>query len=321
MTPVYAVAWAMLLLATGAGSAAPLPTRDQNPLLAGFGLPAPLPARFGDDEQWSIAADINWASTALSQARGAETLIFDAETREVRLTLQRVLSDRFALLLQVPYRYTGGGTLDSFIDVFHDISGTSQGARPDLPSDQIRIEYTRFGSTRLNITSSSSGWTGVQAGLGWMLAETPGSALAIWLDIKLPTGDARKLTGSGATDVSLAIAAERELTDRWSGFGQAAVTWLGEGDLLPGQQRSLLWSGVAGIEWRAWRDVSLKLQVDAHTAAYDSEIGFLSEALMLTVGGDYRFRSRSQLHFGLSEDIAVERSPDVVFVFGVRREL
>src|SRR5688572_3317540 len=175
MPTVYVVAGATLLLATSAGSAAPLPTRDQNPLLAGFGLPMPLPTRFDEEGQWSVAADVNWASTALAQQRGAETLVFDAETQEVRLTLQHILSDRFALRLQVPYRHTGGGSLDSVIDSFHDISGTSEGARPDLPPDQIRIEYTRLGSTQLNIASSSSGWAGVQASLGWKLAQSPAS--------------------------------------------------------------------------------------------------------------------------------------------------
>jgi hypothetical protein len=252
--------------------------------------------------------------------RGAETLICDAETREMRLTLLRTLSDRFALQLQVPYRYTGGGTLDSFIDSFHDVTGTPVGARSDLPSDQIRIQYTRPGTTQLNITSSSSGLADIHAGVGWKLAQTSAYALTTWLDIKLPTGDAQKLTGSGATDVSLGIAGERQLTGRWSTFGQAAVTWLGESDLaLP--QRSLLWSGLAGIEWRAWRDLSLKLQIDAHSAAFDSDLDFLSEPLILTAGGDYRLRSGWRFDFGLSEDIAAEKSPDVVFVFGVRREL
>src|SRR5688572_3366607 len=144
MPTVYVVAGATLLLATSAGSAAPLPTRDQNPLLAGFGLPVPLPARFDEAGHWSVAADVNWASTALAQQRGAETLVFDAETQEVRLTFQHILSDRFAMRLQVPYRHTGGGSLDSVIDSFHDISGTSEGARPDLPPDQKIASSTAF---------------------------------------------------------------------------------------------------------------------------------------------------------------------------------
>ena len=316
----YVGAYATLLLATGVACAEPFPTRDQSPLLAGFGIPMPMPARIGNKGEWSVATDLNWASTAIAETRGAETLICDAETREMRLTLRHTVTDRLALQLQVPYRYTGGGTLDSFIDSFHDVTGTPVGARSDLPTDQIRIQYARFGTTPLNVTSSSSGLADIHAGVGWMVAQTSAYALSTWLDIKLPTGDAQKLTGSGATDVSLTIGGERQLTDRWSTFGQAAMTWLGEGDLaLP--QRSLLWSGLAGIEWRAWRSLSLKVQLDAHSAAFDSDLDFLSEPLILTAGGDYRLGSGWRFDFGLSEDIAAEKSPDVVFIFGVRRDL
>ena len=75
-----------------------------------------------------------WSSKAAT-----ETLIVDAETREARLTLQAPLSDRFAFQLQLPYRYTGAGNLDGFIDGWHDAFGLPDGARSQLPSDAIDI--------------------------------------------------------------------------------------------------------------------------------------------------------------------------------------
>jgi hypothetical protein len=60
-------------------TADPFPTRDLNPLLAGFGLPSALPARVAGDS-WSIATDLNWASTSLVQRVDSEQLIVDAET-------------------------------------------------------------------------------------------------------------------------------------------------------------------------------------------------------------------------------------------------
>jgi hypothetical protein len=38
---------------------------------------------------------------------------------------------------------------------------------------------------------------------------------------------------------------------------------------------------------------------------------------LLTVGGSYRLAAGWQLDLGVSEDIVVEGSPDVVFVFGI----
>ena len=280
-----------------------------------------MPTRLatGEDRGWSGGLDLFWGSTALVQEQGTESLVVDAETREARLTLQTPLSDRFSFQLQLPYRYTGAGNLDGFIDSWHDTFGLPDGARSELPSDAINISYTRDRSRQLSMTSSASGLADIQASLGYDVVASDASALSAWFSVKLPAGDADKLTGSGATDVSLILAGERRLDANWSVFGQAAVTYLGDGDLLTDSQRSVVWSGLAGFGGRVWRGLSLKAQVDAHSAAFDSNLDFLSEALVLTVGGDYRFASGWLMNIGVSEDIAVEHSPDVVFLFGVKR--
>jgi hypothetical protein len=290
--------------------------RDQNPLLTGFGFPTAMPAvaPYG----LSGRVDLFWGSTALMQERGDEALLVDAETREARLTLQGSFAETgIGWQLQIPYRYTGGGSLDSFIDSWHDTFGLPDGARSALPRDQIGIAYTRAGTRELSINSSTSGLADIQAAVGYSLPVD--ASLTAWLTVKLPTGDADELTGSGGTDVSLLLASQHRLSDRWSVFGQAAATYLGDGDLLPDQQRSVVWSGMAGISAQAWRRLSLKAQIDAHTAAYDSNLDFFSDAVVLTVGGDYYFESGWRLDLGVSEDIAVEHSPDVVFILGVKQ--
>jgi hypothetical protein len=281
-----------------------------------------MPARFAGDQArgWSGGLDLSWGSSALVQESGSETLTVDAETREARLTLGGPISGRFSFQLQVPYRYTGAGSLDGFIDGWHDAFGLPDGARSELPSDDINISYTRDGSRRLGLTSSASGLADVQASLGYDVIASERSALTAWLDVKLPTGDVDKLTGSGATDVSLILAGERLLDEYWSWFGQASVTWLGEGDLLSYRQRSVVWSGLVGLSGRVWRGLSLKGQIDAHTAAFDSDLDFLNEAIVFTVGGEYRFASGWRMDLGVSEDLAVEHSPDVVFLFGIKRD-
>ena len=123
-------------------AADPFPTRDLNPLLAGYGLPSALPARLSA-ESWTVAADLNWASTSLLQRDGSEQLIVDAEVREARVTIGRSWSNGFAAQLQIPYRYTGGGVLDDAIDSWHDFFGLPEGARAIMPTDRIRVAYAR----------------------------------------------------------------------------------------------------------------------------------------------------------------------------------
>lgn len=308
-----------LLLICSSAAADPFPARDLNPLLAGYGLPAALPARVAD-ESWTIAADLNWASTALLQRVGTEQLIVDAETREARVTVGRSWSNGFAAQLQIPYRYTGSGVLDDAIDSWHELFGLPEGARANFPQDRIRIAYARGSSLLLDLRSAEAGLGDISLDFGRALYSTTAGAAAAWLSIKAPTGDADHLTGSGATDVSLALAGNHRLGEAWSVFGQAGVTWLGDGERLSEQQRSVAWSALAGIGWRAWRGLELKAQLDAHSAVFDdTDLDFLGDAVVLTVGGDYRFASGWQLDIAVSEDIAVESASDVVFVFGLRR--
>jgi len=310
---------AATLLLSGGAAAQPFPTRDLNPLLAGYGLPSALPTRL-TNESWSFATDLNWASSSLIQGTDGEQLLVDAETREARVTIGRSWAGGFAMQLELPYRYTGGGVLDDAIDSWHDLLGLPQGARAVMPTDRMRIVYQRAGATLIDMDSSVSGLADISLDFGYSLHSTAATAMAAWLSVKLPTGAADRLTGSGAADVALTIAGEHRLGDDWSMFGQASVAWLGDGDRLPQQQRDSVWSGLAGIGWHAWRGLHLKAQLDAHSALFDDvDLDFLGEVVVLTVGGDYRFESGWRLDVAVSEDIAVESASDVVFLFGLRR--
>ncbi|HEY5810273.1 MAG TPA: DUF3187 family protein, partial [Povalibacter sp.] len=301
-------------------SASPFPTRDQNPLLAGFGLPTAMPAQIEKSDEWQWSADFNWGSSAILQDSDRETLMVDAETRELRLTLGRSLTDRWAVQLQLPYRYTGAGSLDGFIDDWHDFFSLPEGMRPLLPQDQFRIAYERDDAMLLDMQSSREGLGDVSAAAGYQWLSSDQTHLAAWLSVKLPTGNADDLTGSGSLDATLLLAGERRFAARWSVFGQAAATWLGSGDILSDQQRSIVWSGMAGVGVNVWKGLDLKIQFDAHTAAFDdTDLDYLGDAAILTVGGAYRFTSGWQFDFGVSEDIVVDASPDVVFVIGVRK--
>ena len=314
------LALALLLISTPA-AADPFPARDLNPLLAGFGLPAALPARLSG-ETWTLAADLNWASVSLVQRAGSEQLIVDAETREARVTIGRSWSSGFAAQVQIPYRYTGGGVLDSTIDSWHELFGLPRGSRAFSPQDRVRIAYASGNTVFFDERSSQSGLGDISLDFGRSLSSSAATAATAWLSIKLPSGDADRFTGSGATDASLAIAVEHRLGENWSAFGQAGVAWLGEGERLAARQRDFAWSALAGIGWRAWRGLELKAQLDAHSAVFDeAELDFLGEAFVLTFGGDYRFASGWQLDLAVSEDIAVESASDVVFVLGLKKAL
>jgi hypothetical protein len=310
----------LLLLATTA-NAAPFPTRDQNPLIAGFGLPMPLPARLPQAGAWSFGSSFNWGSSSIAQAGGREALVVDAETRELRISAARGIGERFAFQLQAPYSYTGPGVLDGFINDWHELFGLPEGARPLLPEDQLLIVYERGGQRVLDERSSRSGLGNLSADLGVQLASTPQAEVSMWLSLKLPTSTL-DMPGEDSTDASISVVAERRFASRWSIYGQASLTYAGEDDTLGRFQESMAWSGHAGVSVRTWRYLDLKLQMDAHTALVEgSELDYLGDVVALTFGGSYEFDAGWRLEAGISEDIWVDASPDVVFVLGVQRTL
>jgi hypothetical protein len=316
--------WSLLLLVMSCTSAygEPFATRDQNPLLTSFGLPQPLPARLEAPGRWWAASSINWGSSAIEQRSIRESLSVDAETREMRFTLGRRISERFAVQLQLPYFYAGGGVLDSFIDGFHDAVGLPEGARPNQPQDALRINYQRNGVTLLDQRFSSEGVGEASLDVGYQLSASPRSPVTAWASLKLPTARERTLRGSGAVDVSLTLAGERRFGERWDAFAQLSVTRLGNGDLLPRQQRDFAVSGMAGISVRLIGGLHAKLQLDAHSAVFeDSSLDYFGEAAILNIGGEYRFENGWVFDAGVSEDIIVDASPDLVLLFGLRRRV
>ncbi len=307
-----------LLLIALAADAAPLPTRDQNPFLAATGIPVTVSAR-NPEGSWAFAADLNWGSTALLQSASDELLIVDAETRELRVSIERRVADRWSVGLQLPYRDMSGGSLDGFIDNWHEWFGLPEGARPLQPQDRLLVRYASD-TSMIDERHSQRGIADATLFVGYELLASATSAARTVVTIDLPTGEDHWFLTNDAVEISAILAAEHRFSQHWSLSAQGAVTWLDQGNLLPHQQRDLVWSGHTGLAWQATHSIELALQLDAHTRVFDdSELDFFSDALVLTVGGRYAITPEWMLSIGVSEDISVEQSPDVVFVIGVSR--
>jgi hypothetical protein len=299
--------------------AEPFIVRNQHPIVALHGLPSPLPARLPAPGTGRMTALMNWASFATTEARGANRYTLDGEVIEARVTFDRALGERFALHGELAWRSLSEGSLDGSIEQFHDALGLPNGSRHKLPEDQLLLEYRVGNTVSFRVERDAAGVTDLPLALGYQLRSSPTSALAAWISVKLPTGSADDLTGSGATDVALSLAGERRLGERWQWFGQANVAWLGQGDLLPALQEDLAWSLLGGTSWHAWRGLDFTAQLEANSAVLDSRFDdFDGGALVLTLGGSYRTDGGWHFDLGVSEDIQSDASPDVVFNVAVR---
>jgi hypothetical protein len=307
------------LLATTA-RAEPFLTRNQNPLLALYGLPSPLPARLSSPGDGRVAAVVNWSNTEKEDFSVDGDYTLDAEVLELRLHFDHALGQRIALHAELPWRQVSEGSLDGFIDDWHGVFGLPGGSRRRLPEDQLLIEFQQGGATLLSIDESTSGIGDVPIALGYQLHAADRTALSAWLTVKAPTGSADDLTGSGAVDVAASLAGQTLLHERWQLFGQASVAWLGEGDLLPERQESFAWTLMGGISWNAWRALDLTAQVEANSRIYDGiESELDGDAVVLTFGGTWRTAGGWRFDAGISEDLQAGASPDIAFNFAVVR--
>lgn len=310
----------MAALLPAVTSAQPLLTRNQNPLTLPYGLPTPLPARLPSAGSGRFTLDVNWSNSAMLESSGDYDFTLDAESQEVRLGLEYALASKWAAVIEVPWRNLSGGSLDGFIDNWHDLFGLPQGPRKNMPDDRLLIDYQQDGQTLLHVDDSGSGIADIPIGIGYQAYSSDERALGAWLTVKLPVGDSDYLLGSGATDVALSVAGETRLAEKWLLFGQVDAVWLGDGDILPQYQDSFAWSGLAGVSWNAWRTLELTVQFQANSQIFDLPVeGLSGDAVILGYGGSYRTMGGWRFDFGMSEDIQVDASPDATFYFAVQR--
>lgn len=302
----------------------PYATSNRNPFVQVYGLPAAQSAQLLAPSTLSSALQLEVVQNFTVSDEGSEGIIIDGETHRANLQLRYGLREGIEIGLDVPYLSHESGGLDSFIDDWHDFFNLPDGDRTKYEQDQFFYIYQRDGEEGVMLTRSADGLGDISASLGLQLSATPTRQWALRSAIKLPTGDADKLLGSESTDISLGInvsdqglLAEHNIVLHAS----TGVLWMDEGEILDRQREDWVVFGSSTLSWLVQPRLSLKLQLDAHTAFYDSattELG--GDSAQLILGGAFRLGSSTVVDLSVSEDIVVDTAPDVVFQIGIKVE-
>ena len=279
------------------------PLRNQNPFLQIFGLPAFQSATLtaAGSPAYDLSLDI--ANHADDGSNPGEDFVIDGESYFLTLSSRRRLANGMELGIDVPLIAHQHGFLDNAIESWHDTFGMSNTKRRG-PANQLYFSYAGNGGG-YELNSPSFGIGDIQFTAAMPIRERANDGdldVALRASIKLPTGEADKLLGSGAADLSLGayIANTGTLWNRplrVSGFLGALI--LGDGDVLTEIQRTTVpYGGIAG-NWSASESFSIATQLSAQGAYYDSALKELGgDSLQLAVGGYYRLReSRSVAGF------------------------
>ncbi len=322
-------AFLLMLLALGAvkGEAIdilPFQTQNQSPLIAVYGLPAIGTAKVAARSEGTLRLTLDQANNYVNELNAAESLVLDGESTRLTVSGRYGIGHSLELGIAVPFLVIGGGFLDNFIESYHSTFGFPNGGRELAPKNRLLYRYQKNGVTLLNMEQSGQGVGDVSMSAAWQIYRSADSRRNLTLrgSLKLPTGDAGTLRGSGSTDLSAWMIGnwgQQFSLGQVTIFGAAGAMGLTKGRVLSDQQRPLVGFGALGLGVSPADWIELKIQTNAHTSFYsDSDFKEINAtSAQLTMGGTLRFTPKTSLDIGVTEDIIVGTAPDVVFHFSL----
>jgi hypothetical protein len=300
----------------------PLPVSDRNPLTQIFGLPpfgsaTPLARGRGSTE---VAYEV--ANFMYYNSHADETLVLDGEVHRLTLRLTRG-TDWGEWGLEIPYLSHDAGYMDGLISRWHDLFGMPQGGRDRIADYQFIYRYAKNGSDLLHLTQSSEGVGDLRLYGGWALRRDAAVDLALRTSLKLPSGNADGLRGSGAADLALSISAAcgiHACPDRWSWTAGAGILWLGRGEVLPDLQRRAVVFGETSVLWNPWTPVTFKAGFYGHGAFYrGTDVEPMGQtSIQLIVGGSWAISNGTVMDVAVSEDVRINTAADVGLMISLR---
>lgn len=175
--------------------------------------------RRGVEVSWTVANDIRRIP-----ANGPVVMEEDHETSRFAVTYRHPLSQRDELGVEAVVLSRGGGFLDPIIDGWHkNVLGWSDPVRDSTP----------FGRSVVKVPGS--GTFGSASGLGdttVSLRRNLNERLSAEVAVKLPTGDASNLLGSGGVDAGISASTWIPLNSRWRVHLQAGLVVQGRATKL-----------------------------------------------------------------------------------------
>ena len=303
-----------------AAEISPFHTQNQSPLVSIYGLPAIGEAKVATKSEGNLRLTLDQASHYVNEVRAGESLVLDGESTRLTLSGRYGLGHRMELGIHIPFLIAGGGFLDNFLENYHSTFGFPNGGRELAPKNRLIYRYQKNGVTLLNMEQSGQGLGDVSLSGAWQIYQSADSQrnLAIRGSLKLPIGDTGSLRGSGSTDLALWVVGNwgRYFSSgQLTVFGAAGAVGMTKSRILTDQQRPLVGYGALGLGFSPADWIELKIQTNAHTSFYsDSDLDQINAAsAQLTMGGALHFTSKTFLDIGVTEDIIVGTSPDVVF--------
>lgn len=299
----------------------PFAVRNLNPFIGVYGIAAMHSPEVVAPRQHGFNIVVDAASHFTDARNQSESVRIDGETYRLAFRFSRGLTNDWEAGIEVPVVSHSGGFMDGFINQWHDTFGLPTLGRDRVENNQLAFSYVRNDRSLVSVHSSSTGLGDILLFAGKTLKSAEDFAVTMRAQLKLPSGDADRLLGSGGTDFSVSAMASQRWGKAWMGALQIGAGYLETGDVLPELQKNWVGFGTAYIGWRTFRSFALKLQLDVHSSVYEnSNIDQLTDAAyQLTVGGSVKAGRSTNIDFGVVEDeINPDISSDIGFQLRIR---
>lgn len=252
----------------------PVHWRNVSPFTLIHGLPSARPAAILSPGDQRLSVGLQAANNFTSKTTTNLDAQLDGETSLVVVDWSLGIARKWEIGVEIPWVRHHTGYLDTLIDHYHDLSGLPEKDRGKFPKNRLDYSWQYEGVTLASLQEDVSGIGDIRLYAGRTLGAGPGRELSIRGELKLPTGDAADLTGSGALDASLSLVQSRAsrlfgipLTIQMGG----GLLYMGRGDLAPRLQHRVALVGFSSLATDLGDKWSVVAQGDAHSALYDMD--------------------------------------------------
>jgi hypothetical protein len=316
----------------------PLPVRNNEAVNSLFLLPVPVSASVLAPKKQAFDYHFDAPNNFLIlPAAGYYT---DFEDQRFTFAYTRGIGSDSELSLRVPYVARNGGILDGMINGFHGIFGKYGGGRGDFENDQFRFDL-RDGQTGTVLSQRTAGTSGFgDIVLEYRRALTPDRpgfddktgapdprrvSLSTRALLKIPTGSAKNLLGSGGADFGLGVAISARPFRRVAFHGNLSSVWHGKTEIDGLRNRSASIHSLVAVEWLLDGRTSFLAQTDDNPAPHRTGVAYADRARrMFTFGFWRQINPRQNLYLSLGENdfgLAAQMAPDLQLSAGTRLAL
>jgi hypothetical protein len=286
-----------------------------NPFVLIHAVPAASSSTLLAANESSLQLTGNLANNSIHSESDGERIRLDGETYRLALAWKRGITADWQVGIELPYFTHLEGWMDGLIENWHDMLGLSNSNRDDWSRNALVYRYESAEGEQVLVNRNEGGVGDLVLSLSHALDADSGRRLALHANLKLPTGDADALLGSGAVDLAFWLSGADKGPFRRMPlhfYGQVGLLLKGEADLLQDRQRDLVYFASLGAGWRPKGWLDLKTQLDLHSSHYDSKLDQLGGAgLMLTVGGSIHLDGDNQrIDISIGENLTTDSVPD-----------